>query len=104
VESPDWTEVDAYRAEHDRLTAAAEHVARAVAELLRAREAVGDHASAVALRDAVEGLQMIQAQVAAASEKAFSLGQLSARRARHAAFQHQVDQATTPDDPPSDMR
>jgi len=104
VETPDWSEVDAYRAEHDRLKAAAEHVARAVAELLRASAAVGDHASAVALRDAVEGLQMTQAQLAAAAEKAFSLGQLSARRARHAAFQHHVDQATQPGDLPTDLR
>lgn len=92
--SPDWTEVDAYHAEHDRLRQAAAHVAVAVAELSRACSTVGDHASAVALREAVESLQLTQAQLAAAAERAFSLGQLAARRARHEAFQRQVDDAT----------
>ena len=98
--SPDWTEVDAHRAEHERLQLAAQHVARAVAELLHARAAVGDHASAVALGEAVESLQLTQAQIAAAAERAYSLGQLAARRARHAAFQRQVDQATGSEDLP----
>lgn len=95
--SPDWSETDAYRAEHERLRAAADHVARAVAELLHARERVGDHASAVQLSDSLEGLQLIQAQLAAAAERAYANGQLAARRARHAAFQRQVDDATLPD-------
>jgi hypothetical protein len=93
---PDWTEADAYRDEHERLRRAAEHVARAVAELLHARTQVGDHASAVALREAAEGLQLTQAQLAAAAEKAYALGQLAARRARHAVYQRQVDEATRP--------
>ncbi len=95
---PDWSETDEYRQEHERLRRAAEHVARAVAELVHARAEVGDHASAVALGDLTESLQLTQAQIASASEKAFSLGQLAARRARHAAFQRQVDQATAPGD------
>ena len=52
--SPDWSETDAYRDEHARLSAAADHIARAVAELVHASQRVGDHASAVALRDAIE--------------------------------------------------
>lgn len=95
---PDWSETDAYQQEHERLRRAAEHVARAVAELQRARSAVGDHASAVPLQDAMETLQLTQAQLAAAAERAFSMAQLAARRARHAAFQHQVDEATHPPD------
>jgi hypothetical protein len=102
--TPDWSETDAYRDEHERLHRAAEHVARAVAELQRARAQVGDHASAVALRDAAEGLQLTQAQLATAAEKAFSMGQLAARRARHAVFQRQVDQATAPGELPPDLR
>ena len=99
--SPDWSEVDALRAEHERLRRAGEHVARAVAELLRARAEVGDHASSVALGELVESLQLTQAQLAAAAERAFSLGQLAARRVRHAAFQRQVDQATGLNEPPN---
>ena len=91
---PDWSETDAYRDEHERLRRAGEHVARAVAELIHAAQQVGDHASAVRLRDAVESLQLTQAQLAAAAERAFSLGQLAARRARHAEIQRQVDRAT----------
>jgi hypothetical protein len=96
--SPDWSEADAYRDEYTRLVAASQHVARAVAELTHAIQQVGDHASAVALREQVEALQLTQAQLAAAAERAYSLGQLAARAARHAAFEHQVNQATT--DPP----
>ena len=92
--SPDWSETDAYRDEHARLSAAADHIARAVAELVHASQRVGDHASAVALRDAIESLLLTQAQLATAAERAFSLSQLAARRARHAAIQRQVDQAT----------
>jgi hypothetical protein len=91
---PDWSESDAYRDEHIRLSAATDHIARAVAELVHASQRVGDHASAVALRDAIESLLLTQAQLAAAAERAFSLSQLAARRARHAAIQRQVDQAT----------
>ena len=93
--SPNWSEADAYRDEHARLVAAGEHVARAVAELTHAIQQVGDHASAVALREQIETLQLTQAQLATAAERAFSLGQLAARAARHAAFEHQVNQATT---------
>jgi hypothetical protein len=98
VTSPDWSETDAFRAEHERLRAAGEHVARAVAELVHAAEAVGDHATAVPIREIVEGLQLTQAQLASAAERAYANGQLAARRARHAAFQRQVDQATSPGD------
>ncbi|MBV9133369.1 MAG: hypothetical protein JO318_11760 [Chloroflexi bacterium] len=94
--SPDWSETDAFRDEHERLRAAADHVARAVAELTHALSQVGDHASAVALGESIESLQLTQAQLAAAAERAYSMGQLAARRARHAAFQRQVDQATAP--------
>jgi hypothetical protein len=96
--SPDWSATDAYREEHARLQAAAEHVARAVAELTHAVQQVGDHSTAVALRDAIEGLQLTQAQLAAAAERAYSLGQLSARAARHAIFEQQVHHAL--DEPP----
>jgi hypothetical protein len=95
-----WDAAHAYRDEHERLRVAAEHLARAVAELTRAMAAVGDHATAVALRDSIEGLQVLQAQVASASEKAFSLGQLAARRARHEAMRSRVDQAASPREPP----
>jgi hypothetical protein len=98
VTAPDWSETDAYRREHEQLRAAGEHVARAVAELIHAADQVGDHAAAVPLRETIESLQLTQAQLAAAAERAFSFGQLAARRARHAAFQHQVDEATAPGD------
>jgi hypothetical protein len=96
VSSPDWSETDAFRQEHERLRLAGEHVARAVAELTHALSQVGDHASAVQLSEALENLQLIQAQIAAAAERAYANGQLAARRARHAEFQRQVDQATSP--------
>jgi len=96
VNSPDWSETDAFRQEHERLHAAGEHVARAVAELIHALERVGDHTSAVQLRDGIEALQLTQAQLAAAAERAYANGQIAARRARQVAFQRQVDQATTP--------
>ena len=100
--SPDWSETDAFRQEHERLRAGAEHVARAVAELMHALERVGDHTSAVQLRDGIEALQLTQAQLAAAAERAYANGQIAARRARQAAFQRQVDQATTPGDDAAD--
>jgi hypothetical protein len=96
--SPDWSETDAFREEHERLRSGSEHVARAVAELTHALEKVGDHTSAVQLSEAIEALQLTQAQLATAAEKAYANGQLAARRARHAAFQRQVDQATLPGD------
>jgi hypothetical protein len=96
LSSPDWSETDAYRQEHERLRAAGEHVALAVAELTRALGVVGDHASAVPLAETIEGLQLTQAQLAAAAERAYANGQLAARRARHAEFQRQVDEATAP--------
>jgi hypothetical protein len=96
VSAPDWSETDAFRQEHERLRSAVEHVARAVAELTHALAQVGDHASAVALSEALEGLQLIQAQLASAAERAYANGQMAARRARYAEFQRQVDQATTP--------
>ena len=96
MSSPNWSETDEYRQEHERLRLAGEHVARAVAELTHAVTQVGDHASAVQLSDALENLQLIQAQVASAAERAYANGQLAARRARHAEVQRQVDQATSP--------
>jgi hypothetical protein len=88
-----WDDAEMYRAEHERMRLAAEHVARAVAELLHAQAQVGDHASAVALREAAESLQLTQSQLASAAEKAFSLGQLAARRARQEAMERQVNEA-----------
>jgi hypothetical protein len=46
------------------------------------------------LRETVEGLQLLQAQLATASEKAFSLWQIAARRAQHARMQRQATQST----------
>jgi hypothetical protein len=93
-------EADLYRAEHERLSLSAEHVARAVAELLRAIREVGDHASAVALREAAESLQLTQAQLAAAAERAYANGQLAARRAQNETRQRQINDAATSGDPP----
>jgi hypothetical protein len=98
--SSGWDEARDFRDEHERLRAAGEHLARAIAELTRAMAAVGDHATAVTLRDSIESLQIMQAQIVSASEKAFSLGQMAARRARHEARRRQVDEATAPGDPP----
>jgi hypothetical protein len=89
----DRDDADAYRAEYERLRAAGEHVARAVAEVIRAREQVGDHASAVGLSESSEGLQLIQAQIAAAAERAYSMGQMAARRAQNEARQRQINDA-----------
>ncbi|MBV9578753.1 MAG: hypothetical protein JO057_09205 [Chloroflexi bacterium] len=100
--APDWTAVDAHRTEYVRLRAASEHVARAVAELTHAVEQVGDHASAVALSDAIQGLQLTQSQLATAAERAFSLSELARRSARQAAFQRQFDAATRDPTPPDD--
>jgi hypothetical protein len=94
VTSPDWSATEAHRDEHLRLRAASEHVARAVAELTHAAQQVGDHATAVALSEAVESLQLIQAQLATAAERAYSLSELARRSARQAAFQRQFDAAT----------
>jgi uncharacterized protein with GYD domain len=99
-ESASWDEARALRDEHERLAAATAHVARAVAELTRAMALVGDHVAAVPLREALEQAQLLQAQLATASEKAFSLGRLATRRAQHEALQRQVRQAG--DEPPSE--
>jgi hypothetical protein len=93
VTTPDWSATDAYHDEYLRLHAASEHVARAVAELLHAVQQVGDHTSAVALSEAIENLQLTQAQLATAAERAFSLAELARRSARQAAFQRQFDAA-----------
>jgi hypothetical protein len=92
-EADAWTEARAYRDEYERLHAATEHVGRASAELVRASGLVGDHATAVGLRDAIESLQLLQAQLATATEKAFSMGQMAARRARHETLQQQANEA-----------
>ncbi len=91
---PGWSEAQAYRAEHEQLSAATQHVALAVAELQRAIAQVGDHSSAVSLGDAVENLQLLQAQLAAAAERALSRSRIAARRAQHDALQRQVNEAT----------
>jgi hypothetical protein len=96
VSSPDWSQTDAFRAEYERLRRGADHVARAVAELTHAIAAVGDHASAVSLSEQVETLQLTQAHLASGAERAYANGQLAARRARHADFQRQIDEATAP--------
>jgi hypothetical protein len=88
-----WSEARAYRDEYERLHTATEHVGRASAELIRASGLVGDHVTAVGLRDALESLQLLQAQLATAAEKAFSMGQMTARRARHATLQQQANEA-----------
>lgn len=69
-------------------------MARAVAELTHAAQRVGDHATAVALSEAVESLQLTQAQLATAAERAYSMSELARRSARQAAFQRQFDAAT----------
>jgi hypothetical protein len=97
-EAAAWEEARAYRDEHERLSTATEHLARAGAELTRAVGLVGDHASAVALSAAAEDLQLIQAQLAAAAEKALSLGRMAVRRAQHASMQRQANEAMS--DPP----
>jgi hypothetical protein len=94
VTSPDWAATDAYLDEYARLRAANEHVARAVAELIHASQQVGDHASAVALTQTIESLQLTQAQLAAAAERAYAQAELARRSARQAAFQRQFDEAT----------
>jgi hypothetical protein len=94
VTSPDWTAVDAHRDEYARLRAAGEHVARAVAELVHGVQKVGDHATAVALSQAIESLQLTQSQLATAAERAYSQAELARRGARQAAFQRQFDDAT----------
>jgi hypothetical protein len=94
VTSPDWSDTDALREEYARLRAASEHVARAVAELVHAARYVGDHATAVPLSDAIESLQLTQAQLATAAERAFSQAELARRTARQNAFQRQFDAAT----------
>jgi hypothetical protein len=104
VTSPDWSDTDAHRDEYVRLRVASEHVARAVAELVHAAQQVGDHATAVALSEAIESLQLTQAQLATAAERAYSQAELARRSARQAAFQRQFDDATRPgagDDGPS---
>ena len=100
--SPDWSATQAHRDEYLRLHAASEHVARAVAELTHAVQQVGDHATAVALSEAIESLQLTQAQLATAAERAYSLSELARRSARQAAFQRQFDAATREDLPGDD--
>ncbi len=92
-----WEEAEAYTAEHERLRAAAAHVALAVAALTRAREQVGDNAATVALRELTENLQLVQSQLATSAEKAFSMAELSRQRARHQARQRQVEGAAGDD-------
>jgi hypothetical protein len=101
-EAAAWDDARQYRDEHERLRGATEHLARATAELVRAAALVGDHASAVPLRAAVEDLQLLQAQLATAAEKAFTLGQLAVRRAQHAGIQRRANDAMSqpgPDEP-----
>jgi hypothetical protein len=99
LEQPDaWGEARAYREEYERLRAATEHLGLASAELMRAAATVGDHASAVGLREAVESVQLLQSQLATAAEKAFSLGQMAVRRAQHETLQRRANEAVAPAD------
>jgi hypothetical protein len=102
VTSPDWSATEAHREEYLRLRAASQHVARAVAELTHAAQQVGDHATAVALSEAVEALQLTQAQLATAAERAYSLSELARLSARQAALQRQFDAATRENFPGDD--
>jgi hypothetical protein len=95
-QSDAWSEARAYREEYERLRAATEHLGLASAELMRATSAVGDHASAVGLREAVESVQLLQSQLATAAEKAFSLGQIAVRRAQHETLQRRANEAMAP--------
>jgi hypothetical protein len=95
AEAAAWDEARQYRDEHERLRSATEHLARASAEVVRAAALVGDHSSAVPLRAALDDLQLLQAQLATASEKAFTLGQLAVRRAQHASIQRRAHDALT---------
>jgi FtsZ-binding cell division protein ZapB len=97
-ESDSWSEARAYREEYERLRTATEHLGRASAELMRAAAAVGDHASALGLREAVESVQLLQSQLATAAEKAFSLGQFAVRRAQHETLQRRANEAVAPTD------
>jgi hypothetical protein len=94
VTSADWATTDAHLDEYARLRSANEHVARAVAELVHAAEQVGDHATAVALSQAIESLQLVQAQLATSAERAYAQAELARRSARQAAWQRQFDAAT----------
>lgn len=89
-----WPEAQAYRAEHEHLTAATQHVARSVAELQRAIAEVGDHSAAVQLVEVLENLQILQAQLASAAERALSRARIAARWAQQDALQRQVNAAT----------
>jgi hypothetical protein len=91
-----WQTAREYHEEHERLQRATAHLAHAVADLSHAASLVGDHASAVPLRETSDTLQLLQAQLAAAAEKAFSLAQLAARRAQHADLQRHADEALAP--------
>ena len=73
-----------------------------MAELIHAAQLVGDHATAVALSEAVESLQLTQAHLASAAERAFALAELARRGARQAAFQRQFDEANQAATPPGD--
>jgi hypothetical protein len=100
--SPDWSATDAHREEYARLHSASEHVARAVAELVHAAQQVRDHASAVALSEALENLQLTQAQLASSAERAYAQAELARRSARQAAFQRQFDEASNAATPGDD--
>ena len=97
-QSDAWSEARAYREEYERLRSATEHLGLASAELMRAAAGVGDHASAVGLREAVESVQLLQSQLATAAEKAFSLGQMAVRRAQHENLQRRANEAVAPTD------
>ena len=99
AEQAAWGDAHMYRDEHERLRAATEHLARASAELTHAASLVGDHASAVSIRAALDDLQLLQAQLATASEKAFTLGQMAVRRAQQAGIQRRANDAVTGQEP-----
>jgi hypothetical protein len=99
AQEPDaWSEARAYRDEYERLRAATEHLSRASAELVRASGLVGDHSTALGLREALESLQLLQSQLATAAEKAFSMGRIAVRRAQHETLQRRANEAVAPAD------
>jgi hypothetical protein len=94
-----WDEAREHEEEYARLRQATDLVSHAAADLQRAAAAVGDHALAVALRDAVEPVQVLQAQVVTAAEKARARGQRAARQAEQAYLQARVHEAANAVDP-----
>jgi hypothetical protein len=94
VAHTDWEEAREHEDEYARLRRATELVAHAAADLQWAAGAVGDHVLALPLREGVGPVQVIQAQLAAAAEKAHARAQRAARDAAQAHLRQQVDAAS----------